>query len=107
MNKLPPRPNIRHLKNYAKRLIKQFRSGDAGAMDEFRSFHPKLGGKIPLNFSLAEMRLSDAQLVIARSYGFSGWERLSRHVAAVNAEGVWAGAPLPAVTAIHGNELPF
>ena len=137
MNKLPQRPNISHLKSQAKDLIKRFRAGDAWAFDQFKAYHPTFRGKALLNISLSEMRLSDAQLVIARSYGFSRWELLSRHVAAVRGEGMektgtgdgircWvlgirkmrrpmegegncgrAGAPSPAEAAIHGNESPF
>ena len=86
--KLPPRPNIRHLKSQAKRLIKQFRAGEKWAFEEFKEFHPTFRGKALLNISLSEMHLSDAQLVIARSYGFSGWEPMSRHVANVRGDEV-------------------
>src|ERR1044071_5581649 len=49
---LPDRPNLRHLKNQAKDLLK------AGAAES----------------------LSDAQFQIARVYGFASWPKLKAHV---------------------------
>lgn len=53
---LPPRPNLDHLKNEAKRLLKGLRIVDPAT------------------------QLSAAQLVLAREYGFSSWGNLKMHV---------------------------
>ncbi len=65
---LPNNPNLGLLKKQAKKLLKQFREGDKSALISIKSNHPK-----PASFS----GLRDAQLVIARRYGFTGWSELS------------------------------
>lgn len=78
--RLPVRPNLTQLKHQAKDLLRQFRSGDANAVEEFQKHHPK---KIPS----AEAKLADAQLVLARSYEASGWTRLL--LACKLIDGIW------------------
>src|SRR3954470_10594070 len=53
MSELPPRPNLDQLKRQARELQRR---------------------------SPAGMTLADAQLAIARDYGFASWARLKRHV---------------------------
>src|SRR6516165_3337763 len=67
--RLPVRPNLTQLKHQAKDLLRQFRSGDPTAVEEFRKHHPE-------KISSSEAKLADAQLVLARSYEASGWTRL-------------------------------
>ena len=67
--RLPVRPNLTQLKHQAKDLLRQFRSGDPTAVEEFRKYHPE-------KISSYEAKLADAQLVLARSYEASGWTRL-------------------------------
>jgi len=55
-HELPARANLEHLKNEAKRRLKELRARDADA------------------------RLSDAQLLVARQYGFPSWPRLKAAV---------------------------
>ena len=74
MNKeLPLRPSLTQLKNQAKDLLKRFRSGDANSISRFGENHPRSSDRL-------HPRLTDAQLVIAREYGFSSWPRLKLHV---------------------------
>lgn len=56
---LPPRPNLRHLKDQAKELVK---TGAAAS-------------------------LAQAQLAVARSYGFPSWTRLKAHVESLGEAG--------------------
>jgi ankyrin repeat protein len=71
--KLPLRPSLTQLKNQAKDLLKGFRSGDANSISRFGEKHPRSSDRLrPL--------LTDAQLVIAREYGFSSWPKIKRHV---------------------------
>jgi uncharacterized protein len=71
--KLPLRPSLIQLKNQAKDLLKGFRSGDANSISRFGEKHPRFSDRLrPL--------LTEAQLVIAREYGFSSWPKLKRHV---------------------------
>src|SRR5436190_5794297 len=60
---LPERASLEHLKNEAKALLKRAKSGDAEAVKQ-----------------LGEPRLANAQLAIAREYGFPSWAKLKRHV---------------------------
>ncbi len=65
---LPARANLEHLRNEAKQRLRQMRTQDAAA------------------------RLTDAQLVIAREYGFSSWRQLKAAVDKANCERVFAAA---------------
>jgi len=64
--KLPARPNLEHLREQAKALLKTLKPRNARA------------------------RLADAQLTIARDHGFTSWPALTRHVDTLRAlEGEW------------------
>lgn len=67
-NTLPERASLDHLKGQAKALLASFRSGDPDAAARFA----EIGKPNP--------QLADAQLAIARSYGFESWARLKRFV---------------------------
>jgi ankyrin repeat protein len=69
---LPAQPSLTQLKHQAKDLLKEFRAGAPDALQRFRERHPHGQPAAP--------NLSDAQLVIAREYGFSSWPKLKRHV---------------------------
>src|SRR5258708_2231317 len=77
-NLLPARLSLAQLKHQAKDLLKEFRAGAAEASTRFREQHPR-----PPHQATAS--LSDAQLVIAREYGFAGWPKLKLHVNALAA----------------------
>ena len=78
--RLPVRPSLRSLKQQAKSLLKAIRAGDPDAVAELREHHPD-----PI--APAAAKLSDAQLVLARSYQASSWTRLSH--AAQLADAIW------------------
>ena len=69
---LPERPNLEHLRNQAKKLLREFREQDAEAVERVSHFERDLNAE--------QFRLQDAQRVIARSYGFSSWPRLKEQV---------------------------
>ncbi len=69
---LPARPHLDHLKHEAKALRKAFHEGDATVRQRVRD---AIGDKTAL-------KLTDAQRVIAREYGFPTWARLRAHVQA-------------------------
>jgi hypothetical protein len=80
---LPVRPNLTQLKHLAKDLLRQFRSEDPTAVEEFRKHHPE-------KISSSEAKLADAQRVLARSYEASGWSRWTRLVFACKLiDGIW------------------
>jgi hypothetical protein len=68
---LPANPSITHLKKRARELQRAVRSGDPASIDRVRSSHPAP----PSSFSTFTLR--DAQLTIAREYGFEGWHQLN------------------------------
>jgi Ankyrin repeats (many copies) len=59
-DKLPARASIEHLRNEAKQRLRAMRSHDAAA------------------------RLSEAQLLVARGYGFPSWRKMKSYVDALN-----------------------
>jgi len=78
---LPVRPNLDQLKHQAKDLLRAIHSGDPSAIEEFNTYHPRYAPSplTPLPKGRAELgkvRLADAQLALARSYGAPNWPRL-------------------------------
>ena len=71
---LPPRPNLEYERKEAKALIRRLRAGDLDALARAHVQHPGLDAATP-----SRARLADAQLVIAREYGFASWPRLVRY----------------------------
>ncbi len=71
MPRLPDDPSLEHLKGQAKTLLRRFRDGDEAARALLREHHPD----VP-----EELKLADAQLVVARGYGFASWPKLKAHL---------------------------
>jgi hypothetical protein len=65
---LPARPNLEYERKQAKRLLRACRAGDAEALARLR--------ERGISSSVGELLLADAQLTIAREYGFTSWPRL-------------------------------
>lgn len=78
MPRLPLSPNLDHLKQQAKRLLKAQPAGDPDALERVRvqQVHGVQGDPF---------RLADAQWVIAREYGFPSWAKLKAFVEATAA----------------------
>jgi ankyrin repeat protein/predicted enzyme related to lactoylglutathione lyase len=72
LRELPPRPNLEHLKNQARKLLRVRLAGDESAISRFSNVG--LTGENP--------KLSDALHVMAREYGFDTWPKLKLHIAA-------------------------
>jgi hypothetical protein len=70
---LPPHPNLDKQRKLAKSLARDYWRGTPETVVRVRALHPK--PPEPENFTL-----SDAQLVIARGYGFPGWPQLKRKI---------------------------
>ena len=69
---LPPRPSLEFEHKEAKALLRRLRAGDPEALARARARHPAIDAS-------ARLRLADAQLVIAREYGFTSWPKLVRY----------------------------
>lgn len=77
---LPSKPNLEHLKYQAKDLVKGHAARNAGVAQRIREFHPRFAVATDSEIFAARLRLSDAQLAIARESGFASWARLKRHI---------------------------
>jgi len=80
---LPPEPSLEHLKNQARALQRRVRAGGPDALATVGEFHPRPAAVTGESPGLAGFSLADAQLIIARQYGFASWARLRRSVAVV------------------------
>jgi hypothetical protein len=92
---LPARPSLESLRKQAKRLARDIAAGDAGAIARARVQLPNV--ELPLS-------LRNAQLVLAREYGFAGWQDLTAEVSKRLGNGLeWAAAQARRV--IHDNDV--
>ncbi|WP_136444089.1 ankyrin repeat domain-containing protein [Pacificoceanicola onchidii] len=83
---LPDSANLTHLKHQAKDLLRDFRAGHMSAYQRVREFHPKFAGVADDAMPGRSFALSDAQLSIAREYGYASWPRLRAVIAERNHE---------------------
>jgi ankyrin repeat protein len=89
LRELPARPNLEHLKNQARTLLREGLADDASATARFAAF----------GITSAKPRLADALHVIAREYGFDTWPALKLHIDVASED------PVEALTAaIKGND---
>jgi hypothetical protein len=77
---LPAHPSLEHLRHQAKDLLRQHSERDPAAAQRLREFHPNLRHATDQQIFSAPLTLSDAQLAIAREYGFASWPRLRHHI---------------------------
>ena len=92
---LPARPSLESLRKQAKKLARDIAAGDAGAIARARVQLPNVD--LPLT-------QRNAQLVIAREYGYAGWQDLTAEVSKRLGKGLeWAAAQARRV--IHDNDV--
>jgi hypothetical protein len=84
---LPPRPSLEFEHKEAKALLRRLRAGDPEALARARARHPAMDASVPTS-----IRLADAQLVIAREYGFASWPKLVRYFGDVHRQSYNYGA---------------
>jgi hypothetical protein len=77
---LPSNPSLHHLREQAKDLLRDQRARLPEAAQRIREFHPRFRSVTDAAIAGAALKLGDAQLAIAREYGFSSWSRLKAHV---------------------------
>jgi hypothetical protein len=73
--RLPARPSLEQLRKQAKDLLRDAVAGAATAIDRFRAVDARVDP--------AAATLTDAQLVLAREYGFASWAKLVHHVESI------------------------
>jgi len=96
---LPARPSLEQLRKQAKELLKGYRAGDPSAVARFHSHHPR-------GISDERLSLADAQLVLAREYGFPSWAKLKHHVESLQRpadfdEPLWGRDTWPFLAAVY------
>lgn len=77
---LPSNPNLAHLKSQAKDLLRGHAAREAQVAQQIREFHPRFHKSTDASIFDTLLRLHDAQLTIAREYGFANWARLKRQI---------------------------
>jgi ankyrin repeat protein len=85
---LPNNPSLEHLRKEAKRLRAAVSAGTPDALAVVNEFHPRA------DRAVAHFTLADAQLAIARSYGFASWTKLKEHLREIEPF-VWTPPGLP------------
>lgn len=105
---LPAQPHLDIPKRQARELLIEFRAGSPDALARVRARHPRFASSVTSGAdstpsalraptASAAFRLADAQLVLAREYGFASWPELKRRIE--------ANTPAQALrTAIHAND---
>jgi len=92
---LPARPSLESLRKQAKKLARDIAAGDAGAIQRARAHLPHVGPALTLR---------NAQLVIAREYGYAGWNDLIAEANKRVGQGLdWCATQ--ARRAIHDNDV--
>jgi hypothetical protein len=92
---LPPRPSLESLRKQAKKLARDIAAGDAAAIARARAHLPNVD--LPLT-------QRNAQLVIAREYGYAGWQDLTAEVSKRLGKGLeWAVEQARRI--IHDNDV--
>jgi Ankyrin repeats (3 copies) len=77
---LPANPSLSHLKHQAKDLLLQHALREPSSAQRLRESHPGLRRATEQEIFSNHLTLSDAQLAIAREYGFASWARLKHHI---------------------------
>src|SRR5580704_193708 len=77
---LPAQPSLRQLQIQAKDLAKALKQSQPEALARLRQYHPNFSGLDEANKSSPAFKLHDAQLIIAREYGFESWAKLRQAV---------------------------
>src|SRR5688500_4353281 len=77
---LPARPDLEQLTLQAKELLHAHRDGSIAAAARIAAHHPRFTGQSGRAVRDAHLVLADAQLVLAREYGFESWPDLRARV---------------------------
>jgi len=77
---LPSHPDLNQLKHQAKDLMKAREAAEPAALQRIREFHPRFSKSRDAEIASTKFLLADAQLTIAREYGFATWPRLKARI---------------------------
>src|SRR6266699_4861665 len=85
---LPEKPHIDVPKREARALLKEWRAGLPEALERIGRRHPRFQKAQPAAICAGKFLLNDAQVVIAREYGFSNWSELKERINANTVAGL-------------------
>ncbi|MDP6037852.1 MAG: hypothetical protein QGG64_04820 [Candidatus Latescibacteria bacterium] len=77
---LPPKADLKHLKNQAKQLLAAHQKGDAEVCTRLKASLPRLSKASQADILNTRISLQEAQCVVAKEYGFANWSQLSAAV---------------------------
>jgi len=77
---IPPRPDLDQYRKQAKDLLKAHVQGALDALERLRSHHARFAKRDLAEIRATQIRLADAQFVIAREHGFKNWPDFQQHV---------------------------
>ncbi len=80
VRRLPSHSSLDHLRHQAKDLLKGHAARNLAIAQRIREFHPRFHQATDAAIFSAQLRLSDAQLVIAREHGFASWAKLKAQI---------------------------
>lgn len=105
---LPASPNLEQQRKQARELLRAARAAEPEALRRLREHHPRFDES-------GRLALADAQLVIAREYGFASWPRLKAFIDQVSRpgptrpyvlDGVWYDQRARGLVEMHRGALP-
>src|SRR4051812_6103868 len=85
---LPGNPHLDVPKREARALLHDWKARNPEALDRIARRHPKFRDADHASVSSAKFLLADAQLVLAREYGFSNWTELKERITGNTAAGL-------------------
>lgn len=77
---LTPNPSLDHFRHQARDLQRAQKAGSPEANQRIREFHPRLHNADEASIRAAQFTLADAQVTIAREYGFASWSKLHAYL---------------------------
>ncbi|MEM7420525.1 MAG: ankyrin repeat domain-containing protein, partial [Pseudomonadota bacterium] len=72
---LPIRPSLDYARKQAKKFLKELRAGQPQAIERLKQFHPRFQKNQTEILDSTLVKLSDAQLVLARQHGLPSWTK--------------------------------
>ena len=100
---LPARPSLEFEKKEAKALLRRLQAGEPDALTRARERYEPFAQTPPDHF-----KLTDAQLIQAREYGFSSWPKLVRYFEALESQRLgrrWERSGGPGMNASQARHL--
>ncbi len=80
---IPPSSNLEQYKTQAKEFLKACMDGQPEALVRIWNHHPRLMHAPDLEAARITLKLSDAQVVIAREHAFESWLKFAMHVRSI------------------------